>query len=541
MRERLSSLCRRFGPTALFCGLLAFGLGIVTDFGLYIDEYTNHYFGVTWFKYAHAVITEHAPLSQLPVITQHDIVHGPVVEMTLAWIESHFTCFAVIRNFVFFRHAATWVIFCLGVMSFYFLARRLFASRGVGLLASFFLVLHPRIFSHAFYDSVDIPLLALYACSLHTLVRYLELRTTGALCLHALACAVLADIRLIGAIIPVLTVAVLVVETIVPRPPAERLRHRLGKIGLFLVLVGGLIVAFWPYLWANPFARMVEVIRQTPRVGWGGSVLYFARIIRADSLPWHYIPVWISITTPIAYLGLFVIGMMAWLGALVRQPVEFYRQRMGELVVLAAFLGPLLAVIGLKAELYDGWRHLYFLYPPFVLIAIGGLSVLFRRIDLHLKAGAGRAAKGVVAGLIAVNLTTVGWFMIKYHPYQNVYFNRFAGPDMKEIKRRFEMDYWGLSYRAALEHLVASDRNSSIPVYRGTDALLAINGYVLPPADQQRVKQVDYDEAKYILTTYREARDGYPTLEECFSIKVEGVNILCVYRKEPVVKGSPAK
>lgn len=541
MRERFFSLCRRFGPTALFCGLVAFGLCIYRDFGSYIDEFTNHYFGVTWYKYAHAVIAEHAPLGQLPAITQHDIVHGPVVEMVLAWIESHVPSCAVIRNFVFFRHAATWVIFCLGVMSFYFLARRLFASRRLGLLAAFFLVLHPRIFSHAFYDSVDIPLLALYACSLHTLVRYLERRTPGALCLHALACALLVDIRLIGAVIPAMTLAVLAAETILPRPPVEGLRHRLGKIGLYVVLVGGLIIAFWPYLWTNPFARMLEVIRQTPRVGWGGTVLYLGREIRADTIPWHYIPVWIAITTPVAYLGLFAVGLVAWLGALVRKPVEFYRERMGELVILAAFLGPLLAVIVLKAELYDGWRHMYFLYPPFVLIAVGGLRVLFRWSDLQLKAGMGRVAKGVVVGLIAVNLMTVGWFMIKYHPYQNVYFNRFAGPDMPEIKRRFELDYWGLSYRNALEHLLASDPSDSIAVYRNTDSLLAINWYILPSAGQQRIKQVGYDEAKYILTTYRGARGGYPTLEEYFSIKVDGVNILGIYRKAPAVKATPGK
>ena len=36
--------------------------------------------------------------------------------------------------------------------------------------------------------------------------------------------------------------------------------------------------------------------------------------------------------------------------------------------------------------------------------------------------------------------------MIRDHPYQNVYFNLLAGSDKRH---RFELDYWGLSYKEA--------------------------------------------------------------------------------------------
>ena len=34
--------------------------------------------------------------------------------------------------------------------------------------------------------------------------------------------------------------------------------------------------------------------------------------------------------------------------------------------------------------------------------------------------------------------------MIKIHPYQYAYFNFLAG---KDFNKKFEMDYWGLSYK----------------------------------------------------------------------------------------------
>ena len=33
--------------------------------------------------------------------------------------------------------------------------------------------------------------------------------------------------------------------------------------------------------------------------------------------------------------------------------------------------------------------------------------------------------------------------MVELHPYEMVYFNRFAGADMQTVKSRFDLDYWG--------------------------------------------------------------------------------------------------
>ena len=42
------------------------------------------------------------------------------------------------------------------------------------------------------------------------------------------------------------------------------------------------------------------------------------------------------------------------------------------------------------------------------------------------------------------------YWMYSNHPFQNVYFNILAG---KKFNERFEMDYWGISNKNALEYI----------------------------------------------------------------------------------------
>ncbi len=59
----------------------------------------------------------------------------------------------------------------------------------------------------------------------------------------------------------------------------------------------------------------------------------------------------------------------------------------------------------------------------------------------------------------------VFFFMIRNHPHQNVYFNELVG-GVNGADGKFDMDYWGLSYKQLYEKLLKQvnpqDRNSSI-------------------------------------------------------------------------------
>ena len=54
---------------------------------------------------------------------------------------------------------------------------------------------------------------------------------------------------------------------------------------------------------------------------------------------------------------------------------------------------------------------------------------------------------------------------------------------------------------------------------------------ILPVYEKSRIRSVTTpEEARYVLTNYRWRREGYPDLNEFFSIKVRGAEILTVYK-----------
>jgi hypothetical protein len=301
--------------------LLLIGLKLTPDYGLYIDEFTNHFFGLTWYNYVYDIVVNHAPIEPLATATEHDVLHGPVFEVALAWLGKLFFPTAELGQIVIFRHYSTWVMFYLTVGLVYVLARRLWESRPLALLASLFLVMQPRIFSHAFYDSVDISFLALYTGSVFTLVRYLDKRTMGSLMVHAVVCAAAIDIRSLAGVIPAATVVFLVADLFPKITSVGRIVPKVGQIVCFVFLVSITTILLWPYLWNNPLLRLLDVLRLSPNANWEGLVLYGGREVLSTNLPWHYIPVWILITTPMVCSVFFVIGLIELLSATLRNPV----------------------------------------------------------------------------------------------------------------------------------------------------------------------------------------------------------------------------
>ncbi|MFQ5953196.1 MAG: hypothetical protein ACE5JK_07315, partial [Candidatus Omnitrophota bacterium] len=189
---------------------------------------------------------------------------------------------------------------------------------------------------------------------------------------------------------------------------------------------------------------------------------------------------------------------------------------------------PIMSVIVLKSVLYDGWRHLFFVYPAFLLISLAGLKALFEFIKAAFRGLAYRIACVFFAAAVAASLIGTSFFMVKYHPYQNVYFNPLIG-NMENAKDKFELDYWGLSYRQALEHIAKNDKEKVIKV-SAANPPARVNLLMLKPEDRSRFVFVeDIKQSKYFLSNYRWHKEEYPFEEEFFSIKVDGAKIMVVY------------
>jgi hypothetical protein len=361
----------------------------------------------------------------------------------------------------------------------------------------------------------------------------------SALILHGFITSAVAATRIPGLILMGISVA-LIAMGIVIKPASWKRDVSLTVV--YVVLSLGLLIAFMPILWHDPVGEFLNALSQTSRyTQWKDDILFLGRSFPANNAVWNYLPVWMGITTP--YLPLFaLVPGIVWMFStgvrgfiqLTRGKFGFWKDTLtpgntGWMAVFIWFFGPLLGAMIFRTVLYDGWRQMYFIYPAMVVIAVFGLKKTFEWISGKVKQLViVKAALGLV--LLAGILEPVV-FMVNNHPYEYIYFNRLAG-DPATLRERFDLDYWGLSYKQAIDYVMAHDKRDYFEMSAVGPPALYVD-FVLPPEQASRVRFSGMDRADYFLTNYRWHPDDFP-YPKYYSIKVSGMEIMTVYcLKEP--------
>lgn len=507
----------------IFAGFLWLGISLFKDYGISWDEGEQRRIGIKTLEY----VMRGDP----SLFVYRDRYYGTAFELLLIILEKAFKL-DNFRSVFFMRHIVTFLVFYTGVIFFYRIIYSRFHSWKIGLLGSLCLILSPRIFADSFYNSKDIPFLSLFIISMYALIGFLEKKTYFKAVLLGLSCALLIDIRIGGIVLPFVTVLLVIGDLLVNRTVKKNTSQLVASLLVYLSSLSVFTILFWPVLWKNPIHHFITSIIKMSHYGWDMEVLYQGRYLKGDNLPWHYIPTWIAITTPIIYSLFFCIGTIILFGLLIKNPLEFFRQRKKDLLFLLWFFLPILSVILLKSVLYDGWRQMFFIYPAFLMLSLVGLSYLWEIIQKRFQGLNYKIIIVVFIFAMAFSLMDTAYFMIRYHPFQNVYFNRLAGKTMQEAKNKFELDYWGLSYRQALEYILKNDTDNIIKVavanYPGR-----FNANIFRPDEKKRLKYVDDPEdAKYFISNFRWHKEEYPYKNRYYSININGAEIMVVYKME---------
>jgi hypothetical protein len=197
-------------------------------------------------------------------------------------------------------------------------------------------------------------------------------------------------------------------------------------------------------------------------------------------------------------------------------------------VFLGLFVAPIATVIFLHSVLYDGWRHLYFVYPAFLLLAIRGWLSLWGNDSVWT------IRRSLLAVVTAISIVHTAAWMWRAHPFQNVYFNTLAGTSLRS---RYELDYWGLANRKALEYILSNDHSEII--YVRSDSFTPLSG-AFNMIDAQESKRLRYSNdrnlSKYVVTNYRLVKDPDDAkfakdYDLFYQIRVDDEVILSVFRR----------
>jgi hypothetical protein len=183
------------------------------------------------------------------------------------------------------------------------------------------------------------------------------------------------------------------------------------------------------------------------------------------NLPWWYAPVWFYAQMPLLILIIFSFGTIIVLYRFItfKKIISLAQfSKISPLVVQGIALP--LAIIFSGATIYDGVRHLLFVWP-FIVVA----TLFFLTKILILKQS--KKLKVFLPLLILALISSNLFATLRWSPYSYAFINPIAGYSSE--KRHWDLDYWGVSAREGIERLekiysfdeiyVMPDGSSSIP------------------------------------------------------------------------------
>ena len=520
--------------------LLIIGFFVFSDYGISIDEDNTRINGFVSLKYIFEIFFPSKIILIDQIINVPSMFDwrehlGVVFDLPTAFLEILLQMDDS-RDYYLMRHLINFLIFFTSVYFFYLLVKNRFNSQLMGIFGSMLLFASPRIFAESFYNNKDIVFMSLFTINIYTAILFLENPNFKNTIIFSLLSALAIDTRILGIILPVLIFFIYIMNTLFDENYNKR---TLKPLILFLILTPLFIILFWPYLWESPWENFSRIFKSLSSFDVTIYNFYFGQYIYARNIPWHYPIVWIFITTPIFYITLFIIGFIFLVQKFTRRLINIDKvhhyndlwknnKELQDFIFLFTFLIPIITVIILGSTLYDGWRHLYFIYPSFLLISLCGFNLI--------KTTFFRKKKNYPYILsILLILPTIFW-MYKNHPYQNVYFNLLS---IKNFNEKFEMDYSALSNKNALEYITSiEDKEVTISNLSTND--LNLSKQILKKKERDKIViTYDINVADYLLNNYRDWTGKIKPMDfkipENFKIiheiKIDEVTINTIYKK----------
>jgi hypothetical protein len=348
------------------------------------------------------------------------------------------------------RHTINAVFGWIGVVYCGRLAGRLFGP-WAAVLGMVLLAASPRYFADSMNNPKDLPFAAMTIATLYYISTvspkwpFIRL-STGVKILLALALAM--GIR-IGAVVylgylGLLSAALVLFERVTDWRRLLGLAARLVAIAVAMLILG---TVFWPWAGGSPLTRPFQALLGAANYPWNAMVLFNGHEYQAAELPWYYAPWWVLISTPPVVLLGAALSVRSFTSR-----ADAWRRAGLWFVVLF----PMVTTVVMGSTLYDGIRHLLFIYPVLVVLAVGGWTGLLRSTrPSWVRAGA--------AACVAVGLMSMLTFDIRFHPNQGVYFNSLVGGPRSAFAR-YDMDYWGNCVLQAVEWTVETARSSGAAV-----------------------------------------------------------------------------
>lgn len=291
---------------------------------------------------------------------------------------------------------------------------------------------------------------------------------------------------------------------------------------LFPVVSILVFVALSPTLWTDVIHRLPMIVLYYKEIGVGVP----AELTRFVFTGFNSFPsFWFLITTPIAFLILFFVGIVVSFYKIIRKRDGF------PFLAVLWFLVPFIRVSFFNTNIYGGIRQIMEFLPGMAVLVGIGISFLLSKTRY----------KKIVLLLLVVAFGFTAFEVYRTHPNENVYFNQFIG-GLSGAKKR-NVPYWGNSYgNPYLQGVEWLNKNVEV----GAKVALPINTPYFIPRTKLRPDiyfsnaylSGDKHAGEYVMEHYF---DWYPEkwyryayydtfLNPVYEVKVDGVAIFKIWK-----------
>lgn len=514
--------------------LMVFGLIFIPGYGGHLDQrseqeilYSNY---IAYCDGIHIKGNFYQNLINEGVISICDSIekdHGMSVFYPMIWIHEVNARSPYIGNIIW--HVYIYSFCFLGLTCFFYLIKDIFGSKTAffSILIFFFT---PRIFAEMHYNNKDMVFLALtmmiYAFGWWF---YKKANIRNAL-LFGLVGAFAANMKIIGLPIWGLIGLFIFVSKIFDKTFDKKFLIR-----VFVAILSFVIIFFCitPASWGNVIDFLKYLFGSAQNFRWNDYLLFGGEHYckSTTGMPRKYLPIIMLLTVP---LGIWILAIVGGICIVYKLFFAKKKEIVSYLYLIVMGMGgfiPLCYAVLNATPVYNGWRHFYFVYASIMVFVAMGIHYVLK---LWEKKKIGMTILGCYLLLLLIGIAI-------NHPYQYTYYNFLAG---NHVESMYELDYWDMSFKQALENIAREDDRQTIlvtacdnPSKWGIEAqMFAIRGKYRCRFDTN----CSFEEADYVIVnpTYMElySQQYYDMICEEFilydTIKSYGKKICYVYQRK---------
>ena len=320
-----------------------------------------------------------------------------------------------------------------------------------GIIGLFLMFISPGFLGHSFNNPKDIPFAMGYIMFLYYMIKWLKemprpsLKTSFML---ALAVAIGISIR-IGGLLSIAYFGLFVAMYFIFASGKFKdlfASQNLSTVKRAIVYVVGISllgyfmgILFWPYGMEAPLKNPVKALSDMTNFAVSLRQIFEGKQVWSDNVPWYYLSKYILITVPVIVILGFVLFFRQF----------FIKQKnLSILLIFILFFAlafPLVYIIWKKSNVFGGWRHTMFVYPPMVAMAAIGIGQFFnvfkKKAFVYIT----------IALVLVLSFNPIRHIMANY-PHEYVYYNEIEG-GVKKAYGNYELDYYVHSLKKASEWL----------------------------------------------------------------------------------------